>query len=238
LSDSEWLRLTVIGKGNPDDIGRGGAFGFAKRNLALGFTVIDDVDLRKADARPKWPDEQWLRYRISDLKASLRSEEALGRNTALVHAAGRMIRYLEDSQLESQTSQSIGVSDPWNGPPTFSDYERAAVSDDVNDVSDEIRKMALPDQMRIAATILSDVTEAVYPDLKPEITGWAPDGLRDQAKGLELEYDEALGRDCIYRYSCAHCGDFWFDKSERMQRFALLHNKSHTELPGKTPKTT
>jgi hypothetical protein len=33
--------------------------------------------------------------------------------------------------------------------------------------------------------------------------------------------------DCIYRYVCAHCGDFWFDQSERMQRFALLHSRSH-----------
>jgi hypothetical protein len=41
----------------------------------------------------------------------------------------------------------------------------------------------------------------------------------------------ALGSDCIYRYVCAHCGEFWFDQSERMQRFALLHNKSHTERP-------
>lgn len=38
---------------------------------------------------------------------------------------------------------------------------------------------------------------------------------------------EALGADCIYRYVCANCGDFWFDKSERMQRFALLHSRSH-----------
>lgn len=37
----------------------------------------------------------------------------------------------------------------------------------------------------------------------------------------------ALGSDCIYRYVCANCGDFWFDKSERMQRFALLHSRSH-----------
>lgn len=36
-----------------------------------------------------------------------------------------------------------------------------------------------------------------------------------------------LGTDCIYRYVCAHCGEFWFDQSERMQRFALLHNKGH-----------
>ena len=36
-----------------------------------------------------------------------------------------------------------------------------------------------------------------------------------------------LGSDCIYRYACANCGDFWFDKSERMQRFALLHSRSH-----------
>jgi hypothetical protein len=36
-----------------------------------------------------------------------------------------------------------------------------------------------------------------------------------------------LGSDCIYRYACAHCGDFWFDKSERMQRFALLHSRLH-----------
>ena len=38
---------------------------------------------------------------------------------------------------------------------------------------------------------------------------------------------DALGADCIYRYACHHCGDFWFDTSERMQRFALLHNKGH-----------
>ena len=37
----------------------------------------------------------------------------------------------------------------------------------------------------------------------------------------------ALGSDCIYRYACANCGDFWFDKSERMQRFALLHSRLH-----------
>lgn len=38
-----------------------------------------------------------------------------------------------------------------------------------------------------------------------------------------------LNADCIYRYSCYHCGDFWFDKSERMQRFALLHGKAHVD---------
>lgn len=38
---------------------------------------------------------------------------------------------------------------------------------------------------------------------------------------------EALGAGNVYRYACYHCGDFWFDKSERMQRFALLHNKGH-----------
>ena len=36
-----------------------------------------------------------------------------------------------------------------------------------------------------------------------------------------------LVSDCIYRYACANCGDFWFDQSERMQRFALLHSRSH-----------
>lgn len=40
---------------------------------------------------------------------------------------------------------------------------------------------------------------------------------------------QKLAADCIYRYSCAHCGDFWFDRSERMQRFALLHNRSHLD---------
>lgn len=38
-----------------------------------------------------------------------------------------------------------------------------------------------------------------------------------------------LEANCIYRYACAHCGDFWFDKSERMQRFALLHGKAHAD---------
>lgn len=38
-----------------------------------------------------------------------------------------------------------------------------------------------------------------------------------------------LGSDCVYRYACHRCGDFWFDKSERMQRFALLHGKAHDD---------
>lgn len=40
---------------------------------------------------------------------------------------------------------------------------------------------------------------------------------------------ELAGSDCIYRYACHRCGDFWFDKSERMQRFALLHGKAHAD---------
>lgn len=38
-----------------------------------------------------------------------------------------------------------------------------------------------------------------------------------------------LGTDCVYRYACPHCGDFWFNSSERMQRFALLHGKAHID---------
>lgn len=40
----------------------------------------------------------------------------------------------------------------------------------------------------------------------------------------------ALGADCIYRYACHCCGDFWFDTSQRMQRFALLHGKAHDDV--------
>ena len=47
--------------------------------------------------------------------------------------------------------------------------------------------------------------------------------MRDMADAVIAE----IGTDCIYRYVCAHCGEFWFDQSERMQRFALLHNKGH-----------
>ena len=45
--------------------------------------------------------------------------------------------------------------------------------------------------------------------------------------GLADAVIRELASDCIYRYSCANCGDFWFDTSARMQRFALLHNRSH-----------
>ena len=30
-----------------------------------------------------------------------------------------------------------------------------------------------------------------------------------------------------YRYCCPKCGDFWFDHSGLMQRFALSHGRSH-----------
>ena len=39
--------------------------------------------------------DQWLRYRISDLKAQIAAEEAIGRNSGLLHAAQRMVKHLE-----------------------------------------------------------------------------------------------------------------------------------------------
>ena len=193
MTDRDWYRLTVVGQGNPDDIGRGGVHEFAKRAALLGFTVIDSVDLRKASERPKWPDEQWLKYRISDLKASLAREEAEGRNTALVHAARRMIRFLEDREEEmdrerlKKTAQDSREGFSQAAKEAQEKYVEAALS---NDLSNEIRKMSLPHQMRIAATILVDVTEAIYPDINPEKTGWDPEALRSQAAGMEAEEDD------------------------------------------------
>lgn len=70
---------------------------------ALGIHLCDCQEFRDVEGATMtnsfpWPDGQWLRCRISDLKASLRAEEALGRNTGLVHAARRMIRFLEDQE--------------------------------------------------------------------------------------------------------------------------------------------
>ena len=56
---------------------------------------------------------------------------------------------------------------------------------------------------------------------------WHPDDWTLAVAGAVIE---ALGADCIYRYACHRCGDFWFDTSERMQRFALLHGKAHADV--------
>lgn len=72
-------------------------------------------------------------------------------------------------------------------------------------------------------------------NLRERIANTAGDFLSDNfhaylEQDVALEMADAvireLGSDCIYRYACSHCGDFWFNKSERMQRFALLHDKT------------
>ena len=56
-------------------------------------------------------------------------------------------------------------------------------------------------------------------------------GVRIQRDGDAHQMADAviaeLATNTIYRYQCQLCGDFYFDQSERMQRFALVHSRSH-----------
>lgn len=65
--------------------------------------------------------------------------------------------------------------------------------------------------------------------IHPSSPDWKTDAEADWADHVAGAVIEALGADCIYRYACHRCGDFWFDTSERMQRFALLHGKAHAD---------
>ena len=74
---------------------------------------------------------------------------------------------------------------------------------------------------RIMAAIERSLVAQFPPDLPDRYGEWIDN------ESLADAVIRELASDCIYRYSCANCGDFWFDTSARMQRFALLHNRSH-----------
>jgi hypothetical protein len=81
---------------------------------------------------------------------------------------------------------------------------------------------------RIAAVLREHVEDQLTNyDAERNECGCGNQGLSGYKDHVADAVIEALGSDCIYRYACANCGDFWFNKSERMQRFALLHSRSH-----------
>lgn len=88
----------------------------------------------------------------------------------------------------------------------------------------------MPDDLR---TRIAQVLHRIYgPSLGCSDHSWdrEPSGLQDvYLSDADAVIRELAGSDCIYRYACHRCGDFWFDKSERMQRFALLHGKAHAD---------
>lgn len=59
--------------------------------------VLEDRLSPPQEATQKADPDFWLRYRISDLKSQIAADEAMGRNTALLHAAKRMVKHLEET---------------------------------------------------------------------------------------------------------------------------------------------
>lgn len=87
-----------------------------------------------------------------------------------------------------------------------------------------------PLRTRIAAVQLGHMPDDYERDLGQCRCGFKYQKHWDLASHVaDAVIRELAGSDCIYRYACHRCGDFWFDKSERMQRFALLHGKAHTD---------
>ena len=71
----------------------------------LGDSAKSPITIKSYDSEntgDQWSGDQWLRYRLSDLKAQIACEEVRGTNTGLLHAAMKRIGRLSMSDLPAR----------------------------------------------------------------------------------------------------------------------------------------